>query len=181
MKKKNKNRKKSRTTLEDLTRQMGTSKKQSSLSDLLPRNHSYSSVLDNYELTINRTRGSVNDTVDEADEQPPYEVAVVYGKTEAILPNLRHFQEYSIEVRSFLEKTKNVYVFFCFYIAQYPLKALYTLQTCSFRHQLGFSGRHSSHTAIRFEDYSLAFPPPSIAMYSFIELCGLMRHREKIR
>ena len=103
MKKKNKNRKKSRTTLEDLTRQIGTSKKQSSLSDLLPRNHSYSSVLDNYELNINRTRASVNDTVDEADEQPPYEVAVVYGKTEAILPNLRHFQEYSIEVRSFLE------------------------------------------------------------------------------
>ena len=34
-----------------------------------------------------------------------------------------------------------------------PLKALYTFclpwQYCSFRHQLGFSGKHSSHAAIR--------------------------------
>ena len=44
----------------------------------------------------------------------------------------------------------------CFYIAQYPVRwtaqsALHftTWQTCSFRHQLGFSGKHSSHAALR--------------------------------
>ena len=43
-------------------------------------------------------------------------------------------------------------------------------QTCSFRHQLGFSGKHSSHAAIMRENYSLTFPPLSIARYSFIHL-----------
>ena len=46
------------------------------------------------------------------------------------------------------------------YIAQYPvrwpLKAPYTFcppwQTCSFRHQLDFSGKHSSHAAITRND-----------------------------
>ena len=32
-------------------------------------------------------------------------------------------------------------------------------QTCSFRHQLDFSGKHSSHAAITREDYSITFPP----------------------
>ena len=36
-------------------------------------------------------------------------------------------------------------------------------QTCSFRHQLGFSGKHSSDAAITREDYSLTCPP----WYSF--------------
>ena len=31
-------------------------------------------------------------------------------------------------------------------------------QTCSFRHQLGFSGKHSSHVATTRNDYSLTFP-----------------------
>ena len=41
-------------------------------------------------------------------------------------------------------------------------------QTCSFRHQLGFSGNHSSHAAITRNDYSLTFPPLSTARYSSI-------------
>ena len=47
------------------------------------------------------------------------------------------------------------------------------LQTCSFRHQLGFSGKHSSHAAITCNDYSLTSPPPFIARYSFIQLSQL--------
>ena len=47
-----------------------------------------------------------------------------------------------------------------FYIAQYPVRwtAQSTLhfcppwQTCSFRHQLGFSGKHSSDAAITRKD-----------------------------
>ena len=31
--------------------------------------------------------------------------------------------------------------------------------TCSFRRQLDFSGKHSSHAAITSEDYSFTFPP----------------------
>ena len=42
-------------------------------------------------------------------------------------------------------------------------------QTCSFRHQLDFSWKHSSHAAITHEYYSLTFPPPSIARYSFMQ------------
>ena len=44
-------------------------------------------------------------------------------------------------------------------------------QTCSFRHQLGFSGKHSSHAAIKRNDYSLTSPPLSIAR--FIQLSEL--------
>ena len=54
-----------------------------------------------------------------------------------------------------------------------PLKALYTfcppLQTCSFRHQLGFSGKHSSHAAISATTKSRTCPPLYIARYSFIQ------------
>ena len=49
-------------------------------------------------------------------------------------------------------------------------------QTCSFRHQLGFSGKHSSHAAITHNDYSLTFPPT--ARYSFIQLSELGRRGE---
>ena len=73
----------------------------------------------------------------------------------------------------------------CFHIAQYPVhwtaqSALHFTpwQTCSFRHQLGFSGKHSSHAAITRNDYSLTCPPLSIAKYSFIQLSRL-RHREE--
>ena len=56
----------------------------------------------------------------------------------------------------------------CFYIAQYPARyiaqsALHLClhfnpwQTCSFRHQLDFSGKHTGHAAITREDYSLTF------------------------
>ena len=69
-----------------------------------------------------------------------------------------------------------------FYIAQYPVRwtaqSAFTFcpppwQTCSSRHQLGFSGKHSSQAAITHEDYSLTFPPPSISRYSFIQLIQL--------
>ena len=68
----------------------------------------------------------------------------------------------------------------CLYKAQYPVRwtaqsALHVTpwQTCSFRHQLDFSGKHSSHAAITSEDYSLTFPPLSISRYSFIQLSEL--------
>ena len=48
----------------------------------------------------------------------------------------------------------------CFYIAQYPVRRtaqsvlhFTPWQTCSFRHQLDLSGKHSSHAAITCEDY----------------------------
>ena len=73
----------------------------------------------------------------------------------------------------------------CFYILHYPVcwaaqstLNSTTLQTCSFRHQLDFSGKHSNHAAITLNDYSLTFSPPSIARYSFIQLSGLGRHGE---
>ena len=46
-------------------------------------------------------------------------------------------------------------------------------QTCSFRHQLGFSGKHSSDAALRAKTNSLTCPPLSIARYSFIQLSQL--------
>ena len=45
-----------------------------------------------------------------------------------------------------------------FNIARYSVCWIYDLhftQTCSFQHQLDFSGKHSSHAAITREDYSL--------------------------
>ena len=70
-----------------------------------------------------------------------------------------------------------------FYIAQYPVRwtaqsALHfcpPCQTCSFRHQLGFSGKHSSDAALRAKTKSLTCPPLSIARYSFIQLSQLGR------
>ena len=35
-------------------------------------------------------------------------------------------------------------------------------QTCSFQHQLEFSGKHSTNATITCKDYSLTFPPLSI-------------------
>ena len=68
----------------------------------------------------------------------------------------------------------------CFYIGQYPVRwtaqsALHFTpwQTCSFRHQLDVSGKHSGHAAIRREDYSLTFPPLYVARFSFIQLSEL--------
>ena len=48
-------------------------------------------------------------------------------------------------------------------------------KTCSFRHQLDFYGKHSSHAAITLEDYSFTVPPLSIARYSLIQLTELGR------
>ena len=52
-------------------------------------------------------------------------------------------------------------------------------QTCSFRHQLGFFRKHSSDAAITRDDYSLTFPPPSIARYTFIQLSEGRQWRER--
>ena len=83
--------------------------------------------------------------------------------------------------------TKKVMVKACFYIVQtvqYPVRwtsqsALHFFlpkQTCSFRHQLDFSGKHSSHAAITRDDYSPT--PLSIARDSFIQLSRLRHRRE---
>ena len=40
-------------------------------------------------------------------------------------------------------------------------------QTCWFRHQLGFSGKHSATLQLLHEDYSLTFQTLSISRYSF--------------
>ena len=69
----------------------------------------------------------------------------------------------------------------CFYISQYPVRwsSQITLQftrwqTCSFRHQLDFSGKHARHAVITTrKDNSLTFPPLYIARYSFIQLSEL--------
>ena len=60
----------------------------------------------------------------------------------------------------------------CSDVAQYPVhwttqSAFHFTpwQTCSFRHQFDFSGKHFSHSAITHEGYSLTFPPPFIARY----------------
>ena len=87
-------------TMEDLRKQLGSKKKSRMLWDLLPYNNSYSNLLDDYALNMNMTHMNESDIDNDSDEHPAYEAAVVYGKTEVILPNLRHFQEYSIEVRS---------------------------------------------------------------------------------
>ena len=70
-----------------------------------------------------------------------------------------------------------------FYIAQYPARwtvqsALHfslPWQTCSFRHQLGFSGFILARQQLCAKAKSLAFPPLSIARYSFIQLSELGR------
>ena len=51
-------------------------------------------------------------------------------------------------------------------------------QTCSFQHQLRFSGKHFRQAAIMRNDYSLKFPPPSTVRYSFIQLSELGHHGE---
>ena len=50
---------------------------------------------------------------------------------------------------------------------------LHPLAASSFRHQLDFSGKHSSHAEFTSEDYSLTFPPSSVARYSFKQLSEL--------
>ena len=79
-----------------------------------------------------------------------------------------------IELQPFFDVVKCKTVKVCFYIAHYPVHCTaqkrFTVflpwQTCSFRYQLGFSWRHSSHVAITRNDYSLTFPPLSIVRYS---------------
>ena len=55
-----------------------------------------------------------------------------------------------------------------------PPKLIHTksspLQTCSFRHQLNFSLKHSATLQLLPEDYSLRFLPISTSSYTFIQL-----------
>ena len=41
------------------------------------------------------------------------------------------------------------------------------------KHQLDFSPKQSSHAPVTLEDYSIIFPPLSIARYSLIQLSEL--------
>ena len=70
-----------------------------------------------------------------------------------------------------MHTTRNV----CFYIAQYPVhwiaqSALHFTpwQTCSFRHNLKVSGKHSAILQLLREDYSLTFPSLSIAEWTVV-------------
>ena len=51
---------------------------------------------------------------------------------------------------------------------------LHPWQTCT-TPELGLSGKHSAMLQQLHEDYSLTFPPPSTARYSFIQLSELGR------
>ena len=51
-------------------------------------------------------------------------------------------------------------------------------QTCSFRHQLDFSGKHSAMLQLLRKDFSLTFPALTIARYSFKQLSELGRRGE---
>ena len=57
----------------------------------------YSPLFNNSTRNDNLTSGLPSTELD-GSEAVPYEAAIVYGKTELILTNLKHFQEYSIEV-----------------------------------------------------------------------------------
>ena len=50
-------------------------------------------------------------------------------------------------------------------------------QTCSFRHQLDFSGKHSSHSAIAHEDYSLVIISTTISSQVLNTQLGELGHR----
>ena len=51
-------------------------------------------------------------------------------------------------------------------------------QTCSFRHKLDFSGKHSRHAAATRVGFSFTFPPPSLARYSFMQLGHSMSNHQ---
>ena len=51
-------------------------------------------------LWSNSTSANWTDDNNEAVSLPPYEAAVVYGMDEIILTNLKHYQEYNIEVHN---------------------------------------------------------------------------------
>ena len=89
------------------------------------------------------------------------------------------------EIYNFYTQKCHIETKVCFYIAQYHVcltaqSALHFTpwQTCSFRHQLDFSRKHSSHAAIMCEAYSLIFPPLSTARLTFTQMSELGRHGE---
>lgn len=67
------------------------------MSRLGDRASKYSQLFNNATFTDNMTLIPPSPNVDDS-ELEPYEAAIVYDKTEIILTNLKHFQEYSIEV-----------------------------------------------------------------------------------
>ena len=71
-----------------------------------------------------------------------------------------------------MSKGKGIFVYSAVSSPLYRSKrfTLHQLADMFIRHQIDFSGKHSSPAAIMYEDYSLIFPPPSMARYSFIQL-----------
>jgi len=63
---------------------------------LAKNSRDYSSLLNNYTLPVNASFPWPDNGSSNLHNQ--YEGAVVYAKTELVITNLRHFQEYSIEV-----------------------------------------------------------------------------------
>jgi len=77
----------------------------------------YSPLLNNYTLPVNASDGNGSSNMHEHQ----YEAAVVYGKTELTITNLRHFQEYSIEVSVHRVPQKKQYLVLsinCFFFCQ---------------------------------------------------------------
>ena len=60
-------------------------------------------------LWNNSTLSNWTDSNNETENLPPYDVAIVYGLNEMILTNLKHYQEYNIEVCT-LSSVKNLII-----------------------------------------------------------------------
>jgi len=75
------------------------SEEESSLADPPPWNNSTST---------NRT-----DTSDELPSLPPYEAAIVFGMNEIVLTNLKHYQEYNIEVCTLFVLREMIRIIMC--------------------------------------------------------------------
>jgi len=67
------------------------------ISQLGDRASKYSQLFNNATFTDNNTSMPPLTSADES-ELEPYDAAIVYDKTELVITNLKHFQEYSIEV-----------------------------------------------------------------------------------
>ncbi len=63
--------------------------------------HAYSASANEQTPTVstNTTESTVSSTTSPNEDHQPYAMATVENKTEVVLPNLRHFQEYNIQVR----------------------------------------------------------------------------------
>ena len=97
----------------------------------------------------------------------------VYSNSSGRLKHTTHTHKKMLRHDKYIQKGKGMFL----YSVSSPLDhsnrfTLLPWQTCSFRHQLDFSGKHSSHAAIMHEDYPFTFPPLSIVRYLFIQSLG---------